>query len=561
MLIKQEQETSTETSAPSPERSKRTPGRIGLPAILLGLALLIAPSGWFAWKFRSMPQLGSYHDDAILLLSGRSLALDHGYRIPHLPENPAQTKYPPLYPALLSLFWRVAGAFPQNLAALTALQWSFYPLYAGLVWLWFSKCGFSPPAAFGLAVIPALCPITILLGMSPLTEIPFCVVLLSLMMLLETKDEAFGRGLSPTRFGLLAGVLAGVAFLIRTNSLVLALSVPVLLLLERRTRTAIAFFVPLAATIVGWQAWCHWNGWKAMDDSLSYYTSYAGFYVRTFSWADFPHRIWVNFAAVIESLGRLVIFSVDNTFAIRVLGWLLSAIAISGVVALYRKGIRHYPVFGLLLIGILVLWQYPPDTRFVYPLFPLYVAGLATKLQEVGKLAMETWRQKRGADRVAVIVTFAFIFAIAAGSLTTNLKGDVSVLPGYFADAENQRAEMQPVYRWIESHTGPTDRFAAYDDPLLYLNAGRQGYTTPLLPGLVYGQDSSDVQRYIQGLGAFWSEKHVAYVLVTKYDYRRDLHDVALDTLHTMVEDRARFEPVYSDPAAQVYRYAEGGVR
>src|SRR5580692_10859828 len=96
-------------------------------AALLGLALLLAPSGWFAWKFRSMPQLGAYHDDAVLWLSAQSVAQGRGYAIPQLPENPAQTRYPPLYPLLLSLVSR--------LSAVTALQGSFYAPYLVLTWL------------------------------------------------------------------------------------------------------------------------------------------------------------------------------------------------------------------------------------------------------------------------------------------------------------------------------------------------------------------------------------------------------------------------------------------
>lgn len=558
MAVRSELETLNQTSGPALRFAK--PARHSMPAIagLLCLAILLAPSGWFAWKYRAMPELGAYHDDAILWLSARSLAQDHGYRIPHLPENPSQTKYPPLYPTLLSLVWRFAGSFPGNLAILTALQWSFYPLYAGLVWVYFFRCGFSPPAAFALAAIPALCPITILLGTSPLTEIPFSVFLLALLLLLEAKNPVLGWTLSETRLGLLAGMLAALAFLIRTNSIVLILSAPLLLIGQRRIRAAAAFAVPLAAAIVGWQTWCLRNGAKATDDAISYYTSYVGFYIRTFSWADLPHRMWVNFSAVIESMGRLVIFSTDNAFGIRVLGWLVSVIAIAGVVSLYRRGIRQYPVFAALLVVTLVLWQYPPDTRFVFPLLPLYVAGLAAKLREVASLAVTTWREKRGADRVAAVVTFSFIVFLGVSSLGSILNGIFFVLPQYFSDSKTQRAEMAPVYGWISSHTSTTDRFAAYDDPILYLNTGRQGYTTPLLPRLVYDQDSDEVKRYITGLGTFWGQKQVTYILVTKYDFRRDLHEAALDSLRAMLRDRSRFQPLYSDDTAQVYRFESG---
>ncbi len=62
----------------------------------------LAPSAYLAWTLRTMPHLGFYHDDSIYWVSGRSLAMGDGYRIESLPGQPYQTKYPPLYPALLA---------------------------------------------------------------------------------------------------------------------------------------------------------------------------------------------------------------------------------------------------------------------------------------------------------------------------------------------------------------------------------------------------------------------------------------------------------------------------
>jgi hypothetical protein len=522
-------------------------------AILLGLTLLLAPSAWFARRFQSMPQLGAYHDDAVLWLSAQSLAENHGYRIPQLPENPAQTKYPPLYPALLSLVWRLAGAFPANLRFLTAVQWSFCPIFLGMAWFFFRQSGFGVLAAYGLTLILALCPITIILAVSPLTELPFSTVLLAVMVLLgANRDRSDGRSLD-ARWSLIAGLLAAVAFLIRTNALVLAVSVPLLLILERRVRAAITFLIPIASAIAGWQLWCLRNAFAAKDNVTSYYTSYIGFYLRTFSWGDLPHRMWVNFASIIEALAQLVFFSVDHTYAVRVLGWLLTVTATAGVVTLFRSGVRHYPAFAALFVFVLVLWQYPSDTRFVYPLFPLYLAGLATKLREIAMLGVTTWRRKPGADRVVVVVMLSLIALIGLGSFGSALHGLTSVLPDYFADRQTQRAEMMPVYAWIKDHTNSDKTFAVYDDTLLYLNTGRRGYMPALLPSLIYGQDTNAIQDYVLELGSFWRAKQVAYVLVTKYDFRRDLQETALGSLRNLVQDRKRFQPLYSDDTAQVY--------
>ncbi len=85
-----------------------------LAVIGVFLAALI-PSAYLAWTLRTMPHLGFYHDDSIYWVSGRSLAMGDGYRIQSLPSQPYQTKYPPLYPALLAAIWKINPKFPANL--------------------------------------------------------------------------------------------------------------------------------------------------------------------------------------------------------------------------------------------------------------------------------------------------------------------------------------------------------------------------------------------------------------------------------------------------------------
>src|SRR5262249_48823041 len=106
---------------------------VAWPLLLVALLALLAPSAYFAWNNRTMPQLGSYHDDAVYWIPAQSIPAGHGYHIDHLPEIPEQTKYPPLYPLLLSLV--------RTPAAATLLQWSFAPVYLILAWMYFRRCG------------------------------------------------------------------------------------------------------------------------------------------------------------------------------------------------------------------------------------------------------------------------------------------------------------------------------------------------------------------------------------------------------------------------------------
>jgi hypothetical protein len=522
-------------------------GRISrILALGFGLALLLVPSAYFAWRFRTMPQLGSWHDDAIYWISAQSLADGQGYTIAHLPTRPPQTKYPPLYPALLSLIWRFGGPFPGNLPAATALQWSFTPLYFVLAWAWFRRCGFRTWPSWALTLLVAAAPVTTLFAVSLMTELPFTAVLLALILLVEGREFS-------SRRAFLAGLLGAAAFLIRSNAMVLAAGVPLLLALRRRYRQALAFLAPMLAAVAGWQTWCATRAFHPQDVITAYYTSYAAFYARTFCWADLPHRVWTNADAIIESLARLVLFHSGEEPWLRALSWVITAAATAGIVTLFRRGLRYYPVFAALLVAVLLLWQYPPDQRFVYPLFPLYLAGLATKLTEVAGLSVRSWRTGSGANRVAAVPVLLAIATLAVGSLWSTTEGTLVLLPDYFGERQKQLTRLQPVWHWIAASTPPDARFAACDDTLLYLYAGRRGYTEPILPALVYGSQGATLPGYIAGLPALWHEIGVTHVLLTDYDFLRDLHAPGHGALARLLSDPRRFRLQYSDSAARVY--------
>ena len=56
-----------------------------------------------------------YQDDSIYLSSAKALAQGQDYVIPSFPGTPRQTKYPILYPYLLSWIWKLNPVFPDNL--------------------------------------------------------------------------------------------------------------------------------------------------------------------------------------------------------------------------------------------------------------------------------------------------------------------------------------------------------------------------------------------------------------------------------------------------------------
>src|SRR5262249_27500745 len=71
--------------------------RDGVACLLLSAVLVTA-----GWIHCDSLVCGEYHDDAIYVTTAKALAEGEGYRQTFLPGAPPQTKYPPLYPALLA---------------------------------------------------------------------------------------------------------------------------------------------------------------------------------------------------------------------------------------------------------------------------------------------------------------------------------------------------------------------------------------------------------------------------------------------------------------------------
>ena len=100
---------------------------VGRRAVLLVWAVLVVAAYLAAWR---APAVGFFHDDGLYAVTAKALAEGQGYQISSLPTPIPQTKYPVLFPALLSIVWRAYPAFPANLPWLKLV-----PLASVLLWL------------------------------------------------------------------------------------------------------------------------------------------------------------------------------------------------------------------------------------------------------------------------------------------------------------------------------------------------------------------------------------------------------------------------------------------
>jgi len=133
-------------------------GSILKPSSWILLALLLIPSLLQVWQLSDVPRFGEFHDDSVYYVTAKSLASGGGYRIESLPGEPAQTKYPPLYPLILSVAWRLDPQFPHNLPIAAWISWLALPaIMIQLLWV-FPRLGIIHWRAWLLMTLVAVNP-------------------------------------------------------------------------------------------------------------------------------------------------------------------------------------------------------------------------------------------------------------------------------------------------------------------------------------------------------------------------------------------------------------------
>jgi len=400
-----------------------------------------------------LPSAGMFHDDGLYAVTARALAEGQGYRIISLPGSPLQTKYPILFPWLLSLIWRLAPAFPDNLPLLRIV-----PVASTFAWLWLSyrlllRCGAPRAAATTVVALMAASPWVLFLGTSLLSETLFAALLTGSLLLLTRVSEGPPHVL---RLCGIAGLLAGACFLTRTAGIAVIVAGFVWLSMNGRRVGAVIFAAAAASLVIPWALWVlsHTGA-----DADSYYS--ASVYG---SWNIVSHYGWrekldVVTGNVLYSLSAPLAF-----WAIRGGVWLLVPAAL--LAACVCRGIwltRTHPLtwFAIVYAAMVMMWLWPP-TRFFVPLIPLFMWHVIVAIRRVPVIP------------VAVVVA-AVMFTSSAALLRSVTHARTHGVLSTRADYAEDWHRLSALFDWIRRETPPDAVLTGNLDPTYFLYAGRQG--------------------------------------------------------------------------------------
>jgi hypothetical protein len=479
-------------------------------AVIAIVCAAVAAIYAFAWL---TPAIGLYHDDAVYLETAKSLAAGHGYIIESLPAAIPQTKYPPLWPAVLALFVLVS----QN-----TLWLKLAPLLCTAGWLavayrLLKKMGATRIGAFALVMITAASPLTVFLTAHLLSEPLFALLLTaSLLALLHDRPLA-------------AGAFAGLTILTRTAGAPLAVAAVLVLVAYQRFRSAALF---TGATLVFAAPWTGWS--LAQGSAHPYYgsASYSATSILTSLHASEKLHVFAsNIIYLFEAPFSLLTGTETIYAALITLGLLIWA--------LVRRRQLIPDLFVALYCAMLLTWAGPPQ-RFLVPVFPLVL-----------------WLIWRGFQNIKRQELLAACLLIALGA---PLVVDFMRIPdarryGEFpgsALAPNDWSRMQLLFAWLRNNTPPEAVVMANLDPVFYLNTGRKAVRGFVPDGYKLYYSSSQPVTTPDQLASEIIHNGVAYVALTP---DRDFAEAP--AFHKAVEALERggmLEPVDVPGAGPDYR-------
>jgi len=525
-----------------------TPRRVGLLALVL---LSLLPTAIIAWHSRAMPQAGLFHDDALYLISAKSLAEGNGYKIESFPGQPAQTKYPPLYSMVLSIAWKLNGHFPQNLSIVALITWLGFALVLAAAWWLGRQQGFADWEATLLCLWIALNPLTAVLSLMPMSDAYFTALLLLAIGLAEL---AMREGPDCRKYAIAAGLAGAAAFLTRTAALPLLVTVPLCLLWRKRMGAAVSFLCTMMPAVAGWMIWSKLNRVGATDMHTIYYTDYFEHFLRDVKGMDYPAMVWGNISSLGKAVGELVVPDDAYTFPTLTFSRVLSAGVIAGSIRLVKQGrFTHLALFSIPYAIQLVLWDYPPNTRFLFPLFPLIWAALYVEVRHLQLGVAKAWK-KGGLDRFAAGVAPLLLlwFLYYAGSQAWS--GTV-VLSQVMAAQETDLETKLPAYDWLRKNVPLDQPILAARDPIAYLYSGHPALSFRVPRRYIFEGDGPGVERLFETMPELLRQYGVEYIVSSPTDFVLDGDALKAPAMKKVLGNELLFTQVFRNQSVTIYRY------
>ncbi len=474
---------------------------ITLAAILAGLLAFVsaAPTAGLFGRI--------HFDDGVYFDSAKALSEQGRYIVASMPGSPPQTKYPVLYPWILSWVWSVHPAFPANVHTAAWLSGLFGCWFLAVSFLCLRRQpGIGPWIALGCVALTSIRPSILDMSSSLMSDMPFMAFAVTTLLLVELGFEAEKRpGLV-----VLAGLFAGLTVLTRTAGVAFIAGVIVWALARKHYRRLALFGGACAPFLIGHGLWVVMNsealaiastaslGWRQI---WAYQTNYAEFWKLSVPNMDvFLNMLNANIVSLLTAPASMALFppgGEDGSILGKLLAVALSCGILSGLLR-HLKAAGFAPVHVALALSSVIglLWNFPIMARLMAVFLPWFYLGAWVEGRHIGTAILDVVRSQQPKMEKAFAVTFAaallFVFLHAARShLVARLR-----FGGTLQNLADQFSDKDEAAQWLKQNAAADDILLAYSDSRLHLETGRQAvwpivFTTDIL---FEGDDSLERQ-------------------------------------------------------------------
>jgi hypothetical protein len=457
--------------------------------------------------------IGLFVDDAWYVLLAKALATGQGYTLINAPTPGIVPFYPPAFPWLLSLAYRLAPQFPENVLLFKAILITVM-LAVGVASAHYLHAirGISLAIAVGIGAATVLSPGFVFLATSTVMSEPvFTLELLLTLVAVERTVRATGS--SAVRYALLAGVFASLGVLTRSIAVSVVGAVLVYLLKERRRREAAIFTFAVAVLAGPWMAYAriHAPTKPQQRQENHYITESYGIQLweriagrpalGTISVSELPGRIMFNVRTVVtHDIGAL---EVDPLYratepaawrkagvGVRILSALLCTLTVLGYASAVRRRLTMAELILPASLAVTLPWPFPPF-RFLLPLLPLLLFYTITGLEVVAM-----WFAPARARSVAMVAVSCMVAInlFSNAEYIYDLWGPATRRPAWNVAFE----ENEVLLRWVADNLPPSAVLSAQNPALTYLFTDRKTVGT--------SQPAYSIVNRVTGVAHYWIE-------------------------------------------------------
>lgn len=474
------------------------------------LALAAAVLGSFAvYILRLDTAAGLMVDDAWYIVLAKALAHGDGYALISSATSPILPAVPPGFPFLLSLVFRIASAFPENVVLLKAISIAAMAILAVVGYLQLTRHERIPPAAGVLIVIATLLtPALVFLATSTvMADVVFASAQMCAVFWIERLIRSDRDGPSSP---VIAGAWSAAAMLTRSAGLAVIVAGVIGCCYARRWRQCALYATTVIACLAPWQ-WYAYQHAPTRDERVAHGGSIAYSYSELISMnrggdlargrataQDWSKRVARNLQGVLRrDLGAVVVPSLYRGAAEsgeEVVG----VAAVPGIIPSMGAALGTQIVSGVLATIMLAGWWISAKERWsiAVVLAPVTLAMILLVPDQTFRywlpftlfLFFFLWRGLLGIGRalrapigqsLARVVLSALLGLNLLDHGQYILMKQGTAMPEWIADAR----EVDEVLTWMSAHLDGPGAVASTNPGLVYLRTGRRALATDNLPG------------------------------------------------------------------------------